>query len=88
MTREDFQKCFTLLENEFGKQNEIMKNGWYKLFNVYRIEELEEVIRHYLKKIKEFPEIYGIYEDVEWIIKFKKDDAKKAVQEALKMLNN
>lgn len=84
MTKEEFQKCFTLLENEFGKQPEIMKESWYKSFSIYKIEDLEEAIRHYLKKIKEFPCFSELLEDVEWARKY---NAEKAYWEAVKILN-
>ena len=88
MTENEFKKCFTLLENEFGKQNDIMRESWYKFFSIYKVEDLEEVIEHYLKKIKEFPFLYDMFEDIEWIIKCRKDDEEKAYQEAVKILKD
>ena len=85
MTENEFKKCFTLLENEFGKQNDIMRESWYKFFSIYKVEDLEEVIEHYLKKIKEFPDT-SLFEDIEWIVKCRKDDEKKAYREAVKIL--
>jgi len=84
MMKEDFQKCFILLENEFGKQSEERKKIWYELFDIYKVEELEEAVRHYLKKIKEFPCAVDIIEDIEWI---KKYNAEKSYWEAMIISN-
>jgi len=86
MIEKDFQECFTLLENEFGEQNNIIRKSWYKYFSIYKVEELEEAIKHYLKRIKEFPSFYNILENIEWIVKCKRDDEKKAYREAVKIL--
>jgi len=51
MTKEEFEECFAILENEFGKQSEKIKEVCYYLYNIYEVEELKEAIEHYLKKI-------------------------------------
>ena len=75
MIEEEFQKCFAVLENEFGKQSDEIKDIWYRLFNIYRVNELEEAIKHYLKVIKKFPLPAIIIEDVEWIRKYNSEKA-------------
>ena len=84
MVEKEFQKCFTLLENEFGKQSDDLKEIWFGLVNIYKAGELEEAIRHYLKKIKKFPIPAYIIEDVEWI---KKYNSEKAYWEAMIISN-
>ena len=84
MIKEDFLKCFSLLENEFGKQSEELKEIWYRLFNDYKVDDLKETIRHYLKKIKKFPTPAYIIEDINWLVK---DKAEKAYWEAVSISN-
>lgn len=84
MTEEDFQKCFTILENEFGKQSIALREIWYELFKNYKKEELKEAIIYYLKRIKKFPLIPDIKEYTEH---FKKEKAEKSYCEALCIIN-
>ena len=84
MIEKEFQKCFTLLENEFGKQSEGLKEIWYRLFNIYKVGELEEAVKHYLKKIKKFPCPANIIEDVEWIRKY---NGERSYWKAVAILN-
>lgn len=55
MTKEDFLRCFSLLENEFGKQSQELKEIWYNLFKKYKKVDFEEAIKYYLERIKKLP---------------------------------
>jgi len=84
MTENEFKKCFTLLENEFGKQNNIMREIWYKLFKDYEKEEVEKAIEYYITRIKRFPLIPYIKE---YTKHFKREKAEKCYREALCIIN-
>lgn len=84
MIKEDFQKCFSLLEDEFGEQSKELEEIWYELFGDYKVEDLDEAIKHYLKKIKKFPVPANIIGDIEWLIK---DKAEKSYWKAIEISN-
>ena len=85
MTKKDFLKCFSLLENKFGKEsNKKLKEVWYEIFKVYKVEELKEAIQYYLEKIKKRPCPAYLIEDLEYL---KKCKAEKAYEDALIISN-
>ncbi|MBA7582374.1 hypothetical protein ES708_24302 [subsurface metagenome] len=84
MTENEFQECFIILENKFGKRPIASKEIWYKLFKDYKKEEFKEAIAYYLERIKKFPLIPNIKEYTEH---FKKDRTEKSYREALCIAN-
>lgn len=84
MTKNEFQECFVLLENKFGKRPTALKEIWYKLFKDYKKEEFKKAIAYYLKRIKYFPLVPNIKKYTEH---FKREETEKAYKKALCIAN-